>query len=55
MRNWIQRSLSFKESFLLITFTFKEHVKSVKIYMVKFNVTILDNPKVLGGLYIKGK
>ena len=28
-------------------FRFKEHVKIVKIYMVKFNVTILNKPKII--------
>ena len=30
-----------------MTRSFKEHAKSVKTYMVKFNVTNLDRPKIV--------
>ena len=30
-----------------MTHTFKGHVKIVKIYMVKFNVTVLNRPKIM--------
>ena len=34
-------------------FVFKEHVKIVKMYMVKFNVAILDRLKIMGGFISK--
>ena len=34
----------------LMTYVFKEHVKIVKIYMVKFNVSILNRLKIMGFL-----
>ena len=33
--------------FFLITYLFKEHVKFVKIYRVKFNVTICNGLKIM--------
>ena len=32
----------------LMTYAFKGHVKIVKIYMVKFNVSILNKLKIMG-------
>ena len=32
-------------------YIFKEHVKIVKIYMERFNVSISSMPKVMGFLY----
>ena len=29
-----------------MTYTFKGHVKIAKIYMAKFNVTVLNRPKI---------
>ena len=29
-----------------MTYTFKGHVKIAKIYMAKFNVTVLNGPKI---------
>ena len=34
-------------------FVFKEHVKIVKMYMVKFNVAILDRLNIMGGFISK--
>ena len=34
----------------LMTYAFKGHVKIVKIYMVKFNVSILNRVKIMGFL-----
>ena len=34
----------------LTTYVFKGHVKIVKIYMVKFNVPILNRLKIIGFL-----
>ena len=34
----------------LTTYVFKGHVKIVKIYMVKFNVSILNRLKIMGFL-----
>ena len=34
----------------LTTYVFKEHVKIVKIYMVKFNISILNRLKIMGFL-----
>ena len=34
----------------LMTHVFKGHVKIVKIYMVKFNVSILNRLKIMGFL-----
>ena len=31
----------------LITYIFKEHIKIVKIYMVKFNISILNRLKIM--------
>ena len=31
-----------------MTYTFKGHVKIAKIYMVKFNVTVSNRPKIWG-------
>ena len=31
-----------------LTYVFKEHVKFAKIYMVKFNVSILNRLKIMG-------
>ena len=42
--NWIQRSLKI---YFTIMFTIQEHIKTVKIHMVKFKVTILDRPKIM--------
>ena len=33
-----------------MTYIFKAHVKIVKIYMVKFNVSILNGLKIMGFL-----
>ena len=32
---------------------FKEHLKIVKIYMVRFNITILDRLIIIGAFIIK--
>ena len=37
-----------------MTFTFKEHLKIVKIYMMKFNITISDKLKIMEFFQIKG-
>ena len=37
----------------LITYAFKEHVKTVKIYIVKFNVSILNGLKIMSFLKYK--
>ena len=34
----------------LTTYVFKGHVKIVKIYMVKFNISILNRLKIMGFL-----
>ena len=39
----------------LMTCAFKGHVKFLKIYMVKFNVSILNRLKIMGFLYIQSK
>ena len=39
----------------LMTYAFKEHVKIVKIYMVKFNVSILSRLKIMSFLQKKSK
>ena len=38
-----------------MTYVFKVHVKIVKIYMVKFNVSILNMPKMMDFLLIQRK
>ena len=38
----------------LMTYAFKEHVKIVKIYMVKFNVSILSRLKIMS-FFVKKK
>ena len=50
--NWIQRCLSLKKS--IYNDIFKGHVKIVKIYIVKFNVTNLYKPKIMN-FHKKGK
>ena len=39
----------------LTTYVFKEHFEILKIYMVKFNVSILNRLKIKGLLYIQSK
>ena len=36
-----------------MTYIFKGHVKIVKIYMMKFDVSILNRLKIMGFLYIQ--
>ena len=40
---------------IVTTYVFKGHVKIVKIYMVKFNVSILKRLKIMGFLSIRSK
>ena len=38
-----------------MTYSFKEHVEIVKIFMVNFNVAILNSLKIIGFSQINGK
>ena len=38
-----------------MSYILKEHVEIIKIYMVKFNVTIFNGIKIMGFLLIKDK
>ena len=51
--NW--KKFDFQKIYFPITFICKEHNKIVKICMVKFDVTVLDRPKIMGVLWIKDK
>ena len=44
----------FDNAFLMM-YVFKEHVKILKIYMVKFNVAIFNRLQRLGFFIYKGK
>ena len=44
--HWVQENLSFQKYFSNDAIL-KEHLKIVKIYMVKVNVTILNRPKIM--------
>ena len=46
----IQRRLSCKKIYFPMTYIFIEYGKIVKIYMVNFNVTIFNRPKIMGFL-----